>query len=110
MYQYAAKENLEFRCKSVFLKADYRRCIFVAVLLGLGGCNQPLEDSVAKQMESENQLANSATANTQGKKLTEVAERPPCPRILQALPRKKFQKMLNPMWGVIGVRLAVLIL
>ena len=89
MYQYAAEENLEFRGKSVFLKADYRKYVLVAVLLGLGGCNQPLEDSVAKQIESENQLANSATANTQGKKLTEVAGKAAMPADTTSATQKK---------------------
>lgn len=83
----------------MFLKADYRRCILVSVLLGLGGCNKPLEDSVAQQIESENQLVNSAAANTQGKKLTEVAGKAAMPADTTTATRKKIPENAEPYVG-----------
>ena len=83
----------------MFLKADYRRCILVSVLLGLGGCNKPLEDSIAEKIESENQLVNSAAANTQGKKLTEVAGKATMPADTTTATRKKIPENAEPYVG-----------
>ncbi len=83
----------------MFLKADYRRCILVSVLLGLVGCNKPLEDSVAEKIESENQLVNSAAANTQGKKLTEVAGKATMPVDTTTVTQKKIPENAEPYVG-----------
>ena len=94
------KENLKFRGKWVFLKTDYRKYMLVAVLLGLAGCNQPLEEPVAEQMELENQAVNSSSPDTEGNKLTQVAGQATLPPVDNTTDtRKKIPESAEPYVG-----------
>ena len=84
----------------MFLKTDYRKYMLVAVLLGLVGCNQPLEEPVAEQMELENQAASSSSPDTEGNKLTQVAGQATLPPVDNATKtRKKIPESDEPYVG-----------
>ncbi|CAB1218930.1 hypothetical protein [Acinetobacter bouvetii] len=80
----------------MLLKADYHQCIFVVLIAGLTGCQQPVEDSVAKQMDT----TTSAAAATQGKKLTDVAGQATIPvQQTESKIKKTIPKIAEPYIG-----------